>query len=117
MGNKNSKKDKNCCTIVNIDTQEVFNLTKNKIKAQYLYYPISNKIANKIFGCNFTIYYCNNSKSIYFNDNYTVSDNYNKTYNKIFDNEYIDFSEKLNDKIKLRCDKITSIPKYIVIIS
>ena len=41
----------------------------------------------------------------------------NKTYNKILSNEYIDFSEKLNDKIKLRCDKITSIPKYIVIIT
>ena len=117
MGNKSSKKSDNCCTIVNIDTREVFNLTKNKIKSQYAYYPISNKIANKIFGCNFTIYYCNNSKSIYFNNNYTASDNYNKTYNKILSNEYIDFSEKLNDKIKLRCDKITSIPKYIVIIT
>ena len=117
MGNQNSKKSTNCCTIVNIDTHEVFNLTKNELKSQYRYYPISNKIANKIFGCNFTIYYCNNSKSIYFNNNYVTSDNYNKSYNKIFSNEYIDFSEKLNEKIKLRCDKITSIPKYIVIIS
>ena len=47
MGNRNSKKSTKCCTIVNIDTKEVFNLTKNELKSQYIYYPISNKIANK----------------------------------------------------------------------
>jgi hypothetical protein len=117
MGNRNSKKSTKCCTIVNIDTKEVFNLTKNELKSQYIYYPISNKIANKIFGCNFTIYYCNNTKSIYFNNNFVTSNIYDKVYNKIYKNEYIDFSEKLNNKIKLRCDKVTLIPKYIVIIS
>tara|TARA_B100000963_G_C22512318_1_gene618959 strand:+ start:676 stop:1059 length:384 start_codon:yes stop_codon:yes gene_type:complete len=123
MGNTHSKKNE-VCYIINKNDMKIHNLKllEKNVKSKFKYFLISNTLSKKLNDIDFTLNYKDNLKGYNISMDISAINKGMNTfdevfYNKIEKEEFVDYVNNFENgiSIKLRCDRLTLQPRYIVI--
>ena len=123
MGNTHSKKNE-VCYIINKNDMKIHNLKilEKNVKSKFKYFLINNSLSKKLNDIDFTLTYKDNIKGYNITMDISAINQGMNTfdevfYNKIEKEEFVDYVNNFENgiSIKLRCDRLTLQPRYIVI--
>ena len=123
MGNTHSKKNE-VCYIINKNDMKIHNLKllEKNVRSKFKYFSINNNLSKKLNDVDFTLNFKDTERG--YNITMDVSainlgmNTFDEVfYNKIEKDEFVDFTNNFDTgiSIKIRCDRQSSQPRYIVI--